>query len=85
MKIFLMNRFNIAISLDNDFEKFWKKVKNHIDNVSVFNEFYFEKVKTLDNQTAYVSNSKCKYRNDFQDCNNSDALKSRSQKCKREQ
>ena len=60
-----MNRFKIALGMEKEFEKVWKKRDSHLDKVPGFLEFHLVKGPTESTHTLYASHTTWKSESDF--------------------
>ena len=52
-----MNRFQILLGKEEDFEKIWRERETHLDNVPGFKKFNLIKGESYEAYTLYASHS----------------------------
>ena len=60
-----MNRFQIALGKEEDFEKIWRDRETHLDKVPGFKSFNLIKGDSNETFTLYASHSTWKSKKDF--------------------
>ena len=60
-----MNRFQIVLGREKDFENIWKDRETHLDGFLGFIEFHLIKGKIEDTHTLYASHSTWRTQDDF--------------------
>ena len=70
-----INRFQIVLGKENDFEILWKERDTHLDQVPGFLEFHLIKGEKKENYTLYASHSTWDTKNDFLNWTKSEAFR----------
>ena len=60
-----MNRFQILLGKEEDFEKIWRERETHLDNVPGFKKFNLIKGESYEVYTLYASHSIWESKTDF--------------------
>ena len=70
-----MNRFQIAIGSEEEFEKMWRERESYLDNVTGFQKFHLLKGPSNETYTLYASHSIWESENYFKDWTNSESFR----------
>ena len=70
-----MNRFQIAIGRESDFENLWRQRESSLDEVEGFLEFHLLRGPTDENATLFASHTVWNSRESFEAWTNSDAFR----------
>ena len=70
-----MNRFQIAIGRESDFENLWRQRESSLDEVEGFLEFHLLRGPTDENATLFASHTVWNSREAFEAWTNSDAFR----------
>ena len=65
MKYIAMNRFEIVLGKENEFEEVWRTRETYLDEVEGFKEFHLLKGDSNDEYTLYSSHSVWDSKDDF--------------------